>query len=94
MKYLLQSFKKYHGLRGVHFYSARECYFMPWQEVLQFLKDLSKNGKESTEVFIEKLSESLANYDPTNEFLAVCQNGESVSVELYCHSGHYVNKTG
>lgn len=33
--------------------------------------------------FMERLTETLANYNPDHEFLAVQQNGDSVSVELY-----------
>jgi hypothetical protein len=33
--------------------------------------------------FMDRLTESLANYNPDSEFLAVQQNGDSVSVELY-----------
>jgi hypothetical protein len=51
-----------------------------WKEVCTFLDSIS-NSKD--DLFAEKLSDSLANYDPDIEYLAVQQNGKSVSVELF-----------
>jgi hypothetical protein len=50
-------------------------------EVFKFVNTLPK--KENCDPFASKLEETLANYDPDTEFLAVQQNGSSVSVELY-----------
>jgi hypothetical protein len=38
------------------------------------------------------LTETLANYDPNREYLAVHQHGDSVSVELYAHSRQVYRK--
>jgi len=81
MKHLIQSFQEHVGSRGVHFYDSETCNFLTWSEVFQFVDALPK--KKATDPFTEKLEMSLANYDPDTEFLAVQQNGDHVSVELY-----------
>jgi hypothetical protein len=81
MKHLHESFKDHKGLRGVHFYHKNKCNFLVWAEVCAFLKTLPKESE--TAEFPERLLESLANYDPDTEFLAVHQEGTTVSVELY-----------
>ena len=80
-KHLVKSFQTHKGRRGVHFFDSKLCNFMYWNEVIQFLKTLPVEA--SSDTFADKLTETLANYDPEREFLAVQQNGESVSVELY-----------
>lgn len=81
MEHLVKSFQEHIGLRGVHFYDSESCNFLNWAEVYQFVAALPK--KESGDAFTTKLEETLANYNPDTEFLAVQQNGSSVSVELY-----------
>jgi hypothetical protein len=81
MKHLYESFKDHKGLRGVHFYHRDKCNFLVWAEVCAFLKTLP--GESENAEFPEKLLNSLANYDPDTEFLAVHQEGATVSVELY-----------
>jgi len=81
MKHLVESFRTHIGLRGVHFYDSESCNFLNWVEVYQFVAALPK--KENCDPFAEKLEETLANYNPDTEFLAVQQNGSSISVELY-----------
>jgi len=39
--------------------------------------------EKDSKTFSEKLIETLSNYDPDTEFLAVQQNEKSISVELY-----------
>jgi len=68
-------------MRGAHFYDADSCNFLPWQNVIEFVKSLP--GNKDPDPFSEKLIESLANYNPDTEFLAVQQNGSAVSVEIY-----------
>ena len=81
MRHLVKSFQTHVGTRGCHFYDNSSCNFLVWSDVFKFLDSLpTEAGKES---FSEKLAETLANYDPDNEFLAVQQSGNSVSVELY-----------
>lgn len=82
MNYLHESFKTHKGLRGVHFYHKEKCNFLVWAEVCAFLKTLPDESAEVSE-FPERLLNSLANYDPDSEFLAVHQEGTRVSVELY-----------
>jgi len=52
-----------------------------WDKVFDFINLLSE--KRNTDQFSEKLADSLANYDPDVEFLAVQQMGDTVSVEIY-----------
>jgi hypothetical protein len=81
MKHLVESFQKNKGIRGVTFYDSEGCNFLAWDEVLKFISTFPVKSK--IDPFAEKLTETLANYDPDREFLAVQQNGDSVSVELY-----------
>lgn len=81
MKHLVRSFQSHQGLRGAHFYDADSCNFLPWSEVIQFVASFPSDKKPDP--FTEKLTESLANYNPDTEFLAVQQNGSAVSVEIY-----------
>ena len=81
MKHLIQSFQSHIGERGCHFYDSESCNFLHWNEVFKFVDSLPT--KEADDPFAERLTESLANYNPDTEFLAVQQNGDSVSVELY-----------
>ena len=83
MKHLVQSFQKNQGCRGVHFYDDAHCTFLSWKEVFKFIDTLPPRTGGDT--FAEKLADSLANYNPDKEFLAVQQSGDSVSVELYSH---------
>ncbi len=81
MRHLMRSFQTHLGVRGAHFYDSENCSFLDWQQVIQFLNSLPKLEKDDS--FTEKLSETLANYNPDKEFLAVQQHGTTVSVELY-----------
>lgn len=88
MRHLVHSFREHTGQRGVHFYDYESCNFLNWRDVFQFTKKLPEEGQK--DLFSEKLIESLANYDPQSEFLAVRQNGDTISVEIYTYSktGH------
>ena len=87
MVHLVRSFQSHMGERGCHFYDDNTCTFLNWKEVFRFIDTLPpKAGGDS---FADKLAESLANYDPNKEFLAVQQSGDSVSVELYSHPKPY-----
>ena len=81
MKHLVKSFQTHVGLRGAHFYDSENVNFLLWSEVFQFVNSLP--AKPGADPFADKLMDSLANYDPECEFLAVKQNGDLVSVELY-----------
>jgi hypothetical protein len=81
MKHLVRSFQSHVGERGVHFYDSDSCNFLSWSQVFKFIDSLPTRSSEDS--FSEKLADTLANYDPDSEFLAVQQNGDSVSVELY-----------
>lgn len=81
MKHLIKSFQTHVGERGCHFYDSESCNFLSWKEVFRFVDSLPT--KREPDLFADKLTESLANYNPDTEFLAVQQNGDSVSVELY-----------
>jgi hypothetical protein len=81
MKHLVRSFQQHLGTRGVTFYDDENCNFLNWAQVVKFVDSLPK--QESSDPFAEKLLDAMANYDPSCEFLAVHQKGDSVSVELY-----------
>lgn len=81
MKHIVQSFQTHVGERGVHFYDDESCNFLTWKEVFQFIRSLPSKGEGDE--FTDKLTDTLANYNPDSEFLAVHQKGNSVSVELY-----------
>lgn len=83
MRHLVKSFQSHIGERGAHFYDSESCNFLSWREVFKFVDSLPE-GKP-LDPFSERLTETLANYDPDREFLAVQQSGKSVSVELYSH---------
>lgn len=83
MKHLVQSFQSHVGERGCHFYDEERCNFLGWKEVFHFIDNLP--GTTNRDCFSEKLAETLSNYNPDCEFLAVQQSGDSVSVELYSH---------
>lgn len=80
MNNLIRSFQENIGLRGVHAYTEDECRFLPWNEVVAFLDRLPEH---SDPAFSEKLLNTLANYDPDNEFLAIQQLKDTISIELY-----------
>lgn len=67
-------------MRGVHAYDGSECRFLNWEEVIAFLNRLPKHSDPQ---FSEKLLDTLANYDPDSQFLAIQQDNETVSIELY-----------
>jgi hypothetical protein len=78
---LVECFQQNLGRRGVTFYNGEHCNFLPWNEVFKFLDSFP--SKSNVDPFSERLADTLANYNPDCEFLAVQQNGDSVSVELY-----------
>lgn len=80
MNHLVSSFKEHLGRRGLHAYTEEECRFLSWEEVVAFLNRLPDHSDPD---FSEKLLETLANYDPDSQFLAMSQAGETVSIELY-----------
>jgi hypothetical protein len=68
MRDLAFSFQLHQGTRGVHFYTYRECKFLTWQEIVSFIYRLPK---DSNPEFGEKLLDTLSNYNPDTEFLAL-----------------------
>ena len=85
MRHLVKSFQKHKGERGCHFYDIETCHFLNWKEVFEFLGTFPDGGANDGK-FSERLADALANYNPDKEYLAVQQNGPSVSVELYAHN--------
>lgn len=83
MTHLTKSFERHIGERGCHFYDDTSCTFLNWKQVFDFIRHVSEDG--GTSQFTERLTDSLANYNPDTEFLAVQQAGKQVSVELYSH---------
>jgi hypothetical protein len=86
MKHVVLSFQAHAGERGCHFYSNEGCKFLAWNEVFSFLKAVPELGNNRT--FSDRLIDSLANYDPDYQFLAVRHSDDTVSVELYSDSSH------
>ena len=84
MRHLIKSFERHLGERGTHFYDDETCHFLNWKEVFDFLGTFPEKKNDGS--FSERLTEALANYNPDAEFLAVHQNGPSVSVELYARN--------
>ena len=84
-KHVIESFAKHRGRRGATFYDEERCSFLTWSEVLLFLDAIAEK-KSVDDIFAERLTEALANYDPDSEFLAVQQNDDSISVELFSFS--------
>lgn len=80
MENLVYSFRKHLGIRGVHLYSSEDCKFLPWGEVISFINKLPRDIDPE---FSTKLLDTLANYDPDEEFLALQQMENTVSIELY-----------
>lgn len=80
MNHLVSSFKEHIGTRGMHVYSSEECRFLSWSEVIAFVNKLPDRTDPH---FSEKLLETMANYDPDSEFLALHQLDDTVSIELY-----------
>jgi hypothetical protein len=90
MRHLVESFQSHLGERGCHFYDDDHCNFLTWKEVFKFIDSLPE--KSQKDQFAEKLAETLANYNPDQEFLAVHQSGASVSVEVYSTPKPYEEK--
>jgi hypothetical protein len=87
MRHLIKSFHSHVGERGCHFYDGERCNFLDWKDVFRFIDSLPQRSQKDD--FADKLAETLANYNPDKEFLAVQQSGDSVSVELYSHPKPY-----
>ena len=81
MKHLLNSFQTHKGIRGVTFYDDTNSNFLTWYEVFRFLKDFPEG--EKSDRFYDRLTDTLANYNPETEFLAVRQQKGAVTVELF-----------
>jgi hypothetical protein len=81
---LLSSFRLHVGERGCHFYDDDTCNFLTWKDIFKFLKEIPPSYHMNA--FSEKLTDSLANYDPNKEYLAVHQAGTQLSIELYCEA--------
>ena len=84
MRHLVRSFQSHVGERGCHFYDSESCNFLSWAEVFKFADSLAE--RKEINPFANRLTETLANYNPDKEFLAVHQEGDSVSVELYSNA--------
>ena len=74
---LMHSFAHHRGTRGVHFYDSESCEFLKWDEILGSVQ------QKFPEQFAEKLVESIANYDPQNEFVTVTAGGGQLTIEMF-----------
>jgi hypothetical protein len=75
--FLVHSFAKNRGVRGVHFYDETQCEFLNWDEVMGSMKE------KFPEKFYDKLIEAIANYDPETEFVTVTAGGGQITIELF-----------
>lgn len=89
MRHLVRSFRDNVGTRGSHFYNGEDCHFLQWKDVLVFLDNLETSDGDE---FADRLLTTLSNYDPDTEFLAVRQDRDTVSVELYTENSRYEDK--
>ena len=83
MRDLAFSFQLYKRKRGVHFYTDEECKFLTWQEIVSFI---SRLPEDSNQELGEKLLDTLSNYDPDTEFLALHKDSEDLKTELFTPS--------
>ena len=75
--FLMHSFAKHKGVRGVHFYDSNSCEFLTWDQTLVAVKE------RFPEQFAEKLIEAIANYDPETEFVTVSAGGGQLTIEMF-----------
>jgi len=75
--FLMKSFAKNKGARGVHFYDSSNCEFLPWDKAIALIEE------KFPESFSEKLVEAVANYDPNAEFVTVTAGGGQLTIELF-----------
>ena len=84
---LVRSFQSQDGIRGAHFFDGEHCEFVTWDLVVQFCSKMKNDNNPSHVEFEEKLLHTIANTDPTTEYVLVRQVGESVSIECYRQLG-------
>ena len=76
--HLTHSFAKNRGTRGVHFYDSASCEFFTWDKVFGLLEKTSFPA-----TFGDRLIETIANYNPDKEFVAVSAGGGQVTIEIF-----------
>lgn len=76
--HLIRSFAQHRGTRGVHFYDDSSCEFLHWNNIFSYLEAM-----QLPEEFGDKLIESVANYDPDAEFIAVSASKNQLSIEIF-----------
>jgi hypothetical protein len=62
----------------VHFYDSADCEFFAWDRVFGLV-----DKSEFPQQFGDRLIETLANYDPDREFVAVSAGGGQVTIEIF-----------
>lgn len=76
--HLTHSFAKHRGVRGVHFYDPTSCEFFTWDKIFGLLEEAS-----FPPTFGDKLIDTIANYDPDREFVAVSAGSGQVTIEIF-----------
>ena len=76
--HLTHSFAKHRGMRGVHFYDSNGCEFFQWDSVFGLLKK-----SEFPQSFSDRLIDTVANYNPSSEYIAVSAGGRQVTIEIF-----------
>jgi hypothetical protein len=76
--HLVHSFAKHRGVRGVHFHDSANSEFFQWDKVFNLLEQ-----SNFPDTFGDKLIESIANYDPDHEFVAVSAGAGQVTIEIF-----------
>ena len=75
---LLDSFIRYRGLRGAHFYDEKEIQFYRWDEV-----ERASRMIHIPDDAVEKLMDLVANYDAKDEFIAVRVGNTGLTIEVF-----------
>ncbi len=76
--HLTHSFAKNRGARGVHFYDSSSCEFFTWDKVFELLKTA-----KFPPTFGDRLIDTIANYNPDKEFVAVSAGDGQVTIEIF-----------
>ena len=75
--FLMKSFARNKGARGVHFYDSSGCEFLAWDKTMNAMKH------KFPEAFYAKLIDAMANYDPEMEFITVSAGGGQLTIEMF-----------
>lgn len=75
---LTHSFTEHLGVRGVHFYDSASCEFFTWDRIFGVI-----GQSDFPQAFSDLLVDTLANYDPDREFVAVSAGKGQLNIEIF-----------